>query len=39
MAEEINTLIQNADGLYFKSEENEEGMSLLEEFGFPFAKK
>jgi hypothetical protein len=28
MAEEENTLIQNADGLYFKSEENEEGMSL-----------
>jgi hypothetical protein len=28
MAEEKNTLIQNADGLYFKSEENEEGMSL-----------
>jgi len=28
MAEEKNTLIQNADGLYFQSEENEEGMSL-----------
>ena len=28
MAEEKNTLIENANGLYFQSEENEEGMSL-----------
>jgi len=28
MAEEENTLIQNADGLYFESVENEEGMNL-----------
>jgi len=28
MAEKENSLIQNADGLYFQSEENEEGMSL-----------
>ena len=32
MAEEKNTLIQNADGLYFESVEDEEGMNLnLEE--------
>ena len=32
MAQEENTLIQNADGLYFESVENEEGMNLnLEE--------
>ena len=28
MAEEENTLIQNADGIYFESVENEEGMNL-----------
>ena len=32
MAEEENSLIQNADGIYFEAVENEEGMSLnLEE--------
>ena len=32
MAEEENTLIQNADGIYFESVEDEEGMNLnLEE--------
>ena len=32
MAQEENTLIQNADGIYFESVENEEGMNLnLEE--------